>query len=108
MIVVMEGQQGPMFLLRRAALLRGAIGRRAYSEAIPLGTVHKQVQDVETLFQKYKLHELKSKEEIDALVRSGAISEHIGKELNHDLKVQQEAGSTLALCNQKLNFCRDC
>lgn len=82
-----------MFLLRRAALLNGALARRAYSEAIPLEKIHHQVQDMEALFQKHKLHELDSKEKIDALVRSGTISEHIGKELNHDLKVQQEAGS---------------
>jgi len=67
---------------------------RAYSETIPLHKLRAQVEDVERLFEKYKLHELNSKEKIDELVRSGAISEHIGKELNHDLKVQQEAGST--------------
>lgn len=80
--------------LRQAALLNG---HRAYSEAVPLGQVRKQVQDVEELFNKYKLSELDSQGKIDELVRSGAISEHIGKELGHDLKVQQEAGSKFFL-----------
>lgn len=68
---------------------------RSYSDAAPLYKIHNQLKDVEHLFQKYKLNELNTKESIDALVRNGTISKHIGEELNHDLKVQQEAGSKI-------------
>lgn len=103
-----------MFGLGKATLLsasrRLTQPRRLYSDAVPLHKLHHEVQDIEGLFQKYKLNELNSKEKIDELVRSGAITEHIGKELNHDLKVQQEAGSTKTNVDSlfKLNMCRDC
>ena len=80
-----------------SAFRRRTVPIRYYSDAVPLHKLHHQVQDVEGLFKKYKLNELNSKEKIDELVRSGAITEHIGQELNHDLKVQQEAGSNTCL-----------
>jgi hypothetical protein len=67
---------------------------RRFSDAPPLHKLQEKYADIEELFAKHKLHELKSMEEIDKMVRNGTITEHIGKELKHDLKVQQEAGST--------------
>lgn len=85
-----------MLAAGRLLALRGgrALAGRSYSDSVPLHKIHSQLQDVEGLFRKHRLHELDSQDKIDALVRSGAISEHIGGELSHDLKVQQEAGST--------------
>ena len=78
----------------RAIPLQSAI-RRHYSGAPPYNAAHATLRDVEGLFEKHQLHKLKSKESIDELVRAGVISEHIGNELNHDLKTQQEAGSKI-------------
>lgn len=77
----------------------GVLGRlkgslRAYSESVPLSKVHETLKDMETLIAKHKLNEIKSHDKIEELVRNGSISEHIGKQFSHDLRVQQEAGST--------------
>lgn len=76
----------------RAVPLQSAL--RRYSGAPPFAAAHSTLKDVEGLFEKHQLHKLKTKEGIDEMVRAGVISEHIGNELNHDLKTQQEAGST--------------
>lgn len=79
-----------MFLKR---LIKPTLLRRQYSGPPPFALAHKDYEAVEELFRKYDLHNLKSKEKIDELVRSGVISEHIGEQLNSDLKTQEEAGS---------------
>ncbi len=66
---------------------------RNYSDAAPLHKIHEPLKDVEALFQRYRLNELRNPDQIRELVKLGSISEHIGNKLIHDLKVQTEAGS---------------
>lgn len=75
-------------------MLRLLAARRRYSSAPPLAEIHQQLADVESLFQRYKLHQINDPAALRALVAQKAVPEPMGAMLLADLEHRLDAEKT--------------
>lgn len=81
----------------KTANLRPQTAAKLFSSAPPLSAFHAQLQDVENLFVKHQLDQIKDPKQFDQLAQSKIIPATMAKELKHELEVEQDAQGNFRL-----------